>query len=59
MKTFNILLTRMFRDFIKNLKQFISIIFILATSVTLFSGLEANADSIRKRVDEVYLSKTI
>lgn len=59
MKTFNILLKRMFRDFIKNLKQFISIIFILATSVTLFSGLEANANSIRKRVDEVYLSSNI
>ncbi len=54
MKETKVLIKKIVRDFLWNIKQFISIIFIIAVSVTLFVGLEANSTSIAKRVDEVY-----
>ena len=54
MRTFKTLCTKCFRDIVRNLKQFIAIIFILAVAVTLFIGLEANSKEFDRRVDEVY-----
>ena len=54
MRLFKTLVKKCFRDFIGNIKQFISIIFIIGISVTLYVGLDANYESIQKRVDQVY-----
>jgi len=55
-KSFKILFKKSLRDFLREMKQFIAIIFILAVSVTLFSGLEANAIELERRVNEEYES---
>ena len=54
MKSGRLLLKKCFRDIFKNLKQFIAIIFIIATSVTLFIGLEANYKEFNRRIDTVF-----
>lgn len=54
MRLFKILTLKLFRDLGKNIKQFLSIIFIVAISVTLYVGLDANATSFANRVNEVY-----
>lgn len=54
MRAFKILLKKCFRDIGRNLKQFLSIIFIIAVAITLFIGLEANSEAFERRVDEVY-----
>ena len=45
---------KLFREVKANWKQFLSILFIGGIAVTLFVGLEANADSIASRVNETY-----
>lgn len=54
MRTFNVLLKKCFRDIVRNIKQFIAIIFIIAVAVTLFIGLEANSKEFERRVNVVY-----
>ena len=54
MRLFKTLTRKLFRDTWKNFRQFISIIFIVGISVTLFVGLDANAQSFENRVNEVY-----
>lgn len=54
MRLFKTLARKLFRDIWKNFRQFISIIFIVGISVTLFVGLDANAQSFENRVNEVY-----
>lgn len=54
MRLFKTLAKKLFRDIWKNFRQFISIIFIVGISVTLFVGLDANAQSFENRVNEVY-----
>ena len=52
--TLFLLLKKLFREVKANWKQFLSILFIGGIAVTLFVGLEANADSIASRVNETY-----
>lgn len=47
-------LKKSLRDLRDNFKQFISIIFIIGISVTLFVGLQANYESINSRVNLMY-----
>ena len=47
MNLFKILSIKLFRDIFKNFKQFLSIIFIVCISVTLYVGLDANAQNFR------------
>lgn len=54
MRLFKVLLKKAFRDILRNIKQFIAIIFIIGISTTLYCGLEANALSFKNRVDLVY-----
>ncbi len=54
MKSSKILLKKCFRDIFKNIKQFLAIIFIIATSVTLFIGLEANYTELNRRINYVF-----
>ena len=54
MRLFKTLSKKLFRDIWKNFRQFISIIFIIGISVTLYVGLDANAQSFENRVNEVY-----
>ncbi len=54
MKSSRLLLKKCFRDIFKNIKQFIAIIFIIATSVTLFIGLEANYKEFNRRINSVF-----
>ncbi len=54
MKSSRVLLKKCFRDIFKNLKQFIAIIFIIATSVTLFIGLEANYKEFDRRINSIF-----
>ncbi len=54
MRLFKTLTKKLFRDIWKNLRQFISIIFIVGISVTLYVGLDANAQSFESRVNDVY-----
>lgn len=54
MRLARILFKKCIRDFFRNIKQFISIIFIIALSTTLFVGLEANAEGIKQRVNSVF-----
>ena len=54
MKSGRLLLKKCFRDIFKNLKQFIAIIFIIATSVTLFIGLEANYKEFDRRINSIF-----
>ena len=54
MNLFKILLIKLFRDIFKNFKQFLSIIFIVCISVTLYVGLDANAQNFENRINEVY-----
>lgn len=54
MRLFKTLTKKLFRDIWKNFRQFISIIFIVGISVTLYVGLDANAQSFENRVNEVY-----
>ncbi len=49
-----VLAQKLRRDISRNFLQFIAIIFILATCVSLFLGLTANAYEFNKRVEEVY-----
>ena len=42
------------RDLVRNLKQYIAIIFIIAVAITLFVGLEANSLELERRVNLVY-----
>ena len=53
-KTTWVLAQKLRRDISRNFLQFIAIIFILATCVSLFLGLTANAYEFNKRVEEVY-----
>lgn len=57
MKLSSLLFKRSIRDLVKNLKQYIAIIFIIGIAVTLFCGLESNAQSLENRVNEVYSEK--
>lgn len=54
MRLFKTLAKKLFRDIFTNLRQFLSIIFIIGISVTLYVGLDANAQSFENRVNEVY-----
>ena len=54
MRTFKVLFKKGLRDFVSNLKQFITIIFIIAISSTLYVGLEANTESLESRVNQIY-----
>lgn len=54
MRFTKVLLKKCFRDIFRNIKQFISIIFIVAISCTLYIGLEANAQGFEKRVNTVF-----
>ena len=54
MRLFKTLAKKLFRDIFKNFRQFLSIIFIIGISVTLYVGLDANAQSFENRVNEVY-----
>lgn len=54
MRLFKTLAKKLFRDIFKNFKQFISIVFIIGISVTLYVGLDANAQSFENRVNNVY-----
>lgn len=53
-KLFSLLFTNMRRMIVESFPQFISIILITATAVTLFVGLTSNAKSINNRVNEIY-----
>lgn len=48
------LFTKCMRDLRRNFKQFISVIFIVAISCTLYIGLEANAQGFERRVNDVF-----
>lgn len=54
MRFSKVLLKKCFRDIFRNIKQFISIIFIVAISCTLYIGLEANAQGFENRVNTVF-----
>ena len=54
MRTFKVLFKKCIRDILHNWHQFISIIFIIGISVTLFAGLDANAIEFERRVDSVF-----
>ena len=54
MRTFKILVKKCIRDIVRNLRQFIAIIFIVAVAVTLFVGLQANSKEFERRVNIVY-----
>lgn len=54
MRFTKVLLKKCFRDIFRNIKQFISIIFIVAISCTLYIGLEANAQGFENRVNKVF-----
>ena len=54
MRFIKVLLKKCFRDIFRNIKQFISIIFIVAISCTLYIGLEANAQGFENRVNKVF-----
>ncbi len=56
MRLFKTLLHSCLKDFRKNLKQFIAIVFIIGIAVTLFTGLSANSIEFEKRVNTVYSS---
>lgn len=51
---YSILAKKSLKDLVSNIKQFISIIFIIALAVTLFVGLQANYISLDTRVDDFY-----
>ena len=59
MKEQRILFKKCIRDIFRNLKQFLAIIFIVATSVTLFVGLEANTEEFEKRINTVFESSNM
>ena len=59
MRLFFVLLKKGFYDLRKNFKQFISIIFIIGISVTLFVGLETNSKSFSSRVNDVFISTNV
>ena len=48
------LLKKLFRSLKEDYKQYLSILFISFLAVCLFSGLNANADLISRRVDNIY-----
>lgn len=54
MRFARVLIKKCFRDIWRNIKQFISIIFIVAISCTLYIGLEANAQGFENRVNQVF-----
>lgn len=54
MRLFKLLVKKCLREITRNIKQFISIIFIIGISITLYIGLDANASNFKSRVDEVY-----
>ena len=54
MRFARVLIKKCFRDIWRNIKQFISIIFIVAISCTLYIGLEANAKGFENRVNQVF-----
>ena len=47
------------KDLKSNVKQFISIVFIIALAVTLFVGLQANYISLKTRVDDFYIQGNV
>lgn len=53
-RTSKILFKKCIRDIVRNLRQFIAIIFIIAVAVTLFVGLQANSKEFERRVNIVY-----
>ena len=59
MRLFKLLLKKCFREILRNIKQYISIIFIIAISVTLYTGLDANALGLKNRVEDVYVKGNI
>ena len=59
MRLFKLLLRKCFREILRNIKQYISIIFIIAISVTLYTGLDANALGLKNRVEDVYVKGNI
>lgn len=54
MRTTKTLIKKCIRDIIRNVKQFIAIIFIICVAVTLFVGLLANSNEFERRVNIVY-----
>lgn len=52
--TFFILLKKSFKDLKTNIRQFLSIIFIITIAVTLFVGLQANYKSLKERINYYY-----
>ena len=54
MRTTKTLIKKCIRDIIRNVKQFIAIIFIIGVAVTLFVGLLANSNEFERRVNIVY-----
>lgn len=56
MRLFKTLLHSCLKDFRKNIKQFIAIVFIIGIAVTLFTGLSSNSIEFQKRVETVYSS---
>ena len=59
MRLFKLLLRKCFREILRNIKQYISIIFIIAISITLYTGLDANALGLKNRVEDVYVKGNI
>ena len=56
---YSMLAKKSLRDLVSNIKQFISIVFIIALAVTLFVGLQANYISLDTRVDNFYMQGNV
>lgn len=56
---YSMLFKKSLKDLKSNVKQFISIVFIIALAVTLFVGLQANYISLKTRVDDFYIQGNV
>ena len=56
---YSMLFKKSLKDLKSNVKQFISIVFIIALAVTLFVGLQANYLSLKTRVDDFYIQGNV
>ena len=56
---YSMLFKKSLKDLKSNIKQFISIVFIIALAVTLFVGLQANYISLKTRVDDFYIQGNV
>lgn len=57
MRFFKVLIKKCFVDLVRNIKQYIAIVFIIGIAVTLYSGLDSNAVNFANRVADVYSSE--